>query len=121
AGDIARAGSRIGERLVLLVEALGGSRGPARREAEARVGVALQRGEVIEQRGALAALGLVEFGDRPGLIAAGVDDRAGLLGGGQAGVGAGVETDLVAAGAIVHGLEHCVDNPGTLRYQKEAL
>ena len=50
----ARVGARIGERLVLLVAALRrGERAP-RGEAEARVGLALQRRQVVEQRRAFS-------------------------------------------------------------------
>ena len=56
AGQEARVRARVGERLVLLVEPLGGGERAAGGEAEARVGVALQRGQVVEERRALGLL-----------------------------------------------------------------
>ena len=56
AGEPARARSRIGDRLLVLVERLRGLQRAARGEAEAAVRVALQRGEVVEQRRALGLL-----------------------------------------------------------------
>jgi hypothetical protein len=57
----ARIGSRIGERLVLLVERLGDGQRVLGAEAEAAVGLALEGGEVKEERrelrGGLALLG----------------------------------------------------------------
>ena len=46
----ARVGARVGQRLVLLVEPLGGPERAPRGEAEAGVGVALERGQVVEHR-----------------------------------------------------------------------
>ena len=80
ARQVARAGARIRERLVLLVEALRGAERAPRGEAEAAVRVALQRGEVVEQRRALSARRLLELGDDAGGVAHGRDDRRGLLG-----------------------------------------
>ena len=91
-GDVARVRARIGQRLVLLVQALGGGQRAARREPEAAVGVALQRGQVVEQRRALLALALVELGDLAGLAVAGGDDRGRLLGGLDPRVGARVDS-----------------------------
>src|SRR4029453_17484308 len=100
AGQVARAGARIGQRLVLLVAALGGGEGAPCAEAEAGVGVALQRREVVEERRALLALGLLELGDLAAGAADGLDDRPGLLGALQPRLGAGVEAALAgAAGA----------------------
>ena len=48
---------------MLLVEPLGGGERAPRREAEERVGVALERGEVVEELRALALLLLLELGD----------------------------------------------------------
>jgi hypothetical protein len=62
-----RARPGVRERLVLLVQALGRPERAPRREAEPGVRVALQRGEVVEQRHLLGALGLVELGDRAAL------------------------------------------------------
>ena len=52
-GDIARIRARIGQQLVLLVELLRGGQRLFRREAKLRVGLALQRRQVVEQRRAL--------------------------------------------------------------------
>ena len=60
----ARARARIREQLVLLVEPLRRRQRPPRREPEARVGLALQRRQVVQQRRLLAALGLLELRDR---------------------------------------------------------
>ena len=65
----ARARPRIGEHLVLLVAALGGGERAAGGEAEAAVGLALQRREVVEQRRLLGALLALELGDLAGLAA----------------------------------------------------
>ena len=56
AGQVARVRARIRQRLVLLVEPLRGAQRAPRGEPEAAVGVALQRGEVVQQRRALLAL-----------------------------------------------------------------
>ncbi len=56
AGQIARAGPGVGQRGVLLIQPLGRTQRPAGREAEAAVGLALQRGQVVEQRRPLLAL-----------------------------------------------------------------
>ena len=66
AGQEARVGARVGERLVLLVEALRGRQRAARREAEQRVGVALERGQVVEELRLLALLLLLELRDLAG-------------------------------------------------------
>src|SRR5205085_812938 len=96
----------------LLVEALGrGERAP-RREAVARVGVALERGQVVEERRALLLRRRLELGDLAGLAADGGDDRVGLRGGGQARLRAGVVAALVAAPALARlRLERRVDEP----------
>ena len=72
----ARIGAGIGQHLVLLVERLGERERRARREAEATVGLALQAGQVVEQRrdlrrglrllGDLARLAVARRGDRLG-------------------------------------------------------
>ena len=80
AGQEAGARARIGERLVLLVEPLGGGERAPGREAEARVGLALERGEVVQERRALLLGRLLQLGDRAGLAAHGRDDRLGLRG-----------------------------------------
>src|SRR6185295_6420257 len=88
ARQVARARPRIREDLVLLVAALGGGQRAPRGEAEAAVGLALQRREVVEQRRALLALLALELRDRAGLPPDGVDDRVGLGGARQARLGA---------------------------------
>src|SRR5690242_38311 len=50
AGKPAGARPRVRDRLLVLVERLRGLQGAARGEAEAAVRVALQRGEVVEER-----------------------------------------------------------------------
>src|SRR4051794_2157257 len=109
ARQVARAGARIGQGLVLLVAALRGAQRAARAEAVARVGLALQRREVVQERRALLALGLVELGDLAAHAAHGGDDGVRLVGALQARLGAGVEAALVAARAL--GLEGGVDQP----------
>src|SRR5439155_25546452 len=56
AGEPARARARIGDRLLVLVQRLRGLERAPGGEAEAAVGVALQRGEVVEERRALGLL-----------------------------------------------------------------
>ena len=81
AGQEAGVGARVGERLVLLVEPLrGGQRAPGG-EAEAVVRLALERREVVEERGALLLRRLLELGDLALAAAHGRDDRLGLGGG----------------------------------------
>src|SRR5207253_9714032 len=75
----ARAGARIGDRLVLLVEALRGPQRPPRGKPEEGVRVALQRGEVVEELRPLALLLLLEARDLAGLVAALLDDSRGEL------------------------------------------
>ena len=79
AGHEARVGARVGERLVLLVELLGGGQRAAGGEAVQRVGVALERGEVVEQLRALGLLLGLELGDRAGLALGLLDDLRGLV------------------------------------------
>ena len=83
---------------MLLVEPLGGGERAPGGEAEARVRLALQRGEVVEERRALLLRRLLELRDRARLAADGGDDRLGLGGGLQARLRAGVEAALVARG-----------------------
>ena len=106
AGQEARVGARVGERLVLLVQLLGGGQRAARREPEQRVGVALERGEVVEELGLLGLLLLLELGDRALLALAVLDDRGRLVLGDPlaAHVAAGVE-------ALAGGGELALDQP----------
>ena len=69
ARQVARARARVRERLVLLVAALRRGERAARREAEAVVGLALQRGQVVEQRRALLACVFSSFVISPALAA----------------------------------------------------
>ena len=111
AGQVARVRARVRQRLVLLVEPLGRGERPSRGEAEAGVGVALQRGEVVEQLRALLALGLLELRDLAGLAVAVADDGLRLGGGLDPRVRAGVVAALVAARAVLGGVELGVDDP----------
>jgi hypothetical protein len=63
---------------VALVQRLRGRQGAARREAEQRVRVALERRQVVEEVRLLALLLLLELGDRAGLVARFGDDLLGL-------------------------------------------
>ena len=96
-GDVPRVGARVGEGLVLLVEPLGGAKRATRREPEAGRCLALQRGQVVEQRRAVLALGLVELGDGTDLALAGGDDRARLGLGRDPRIRAGVKTAVVGS------------------------
>ena len=104
---------------MLLVAALrGGERAPGG-EAEAAVGLALQRREVVEQRRALGALLALELRDDAGLAAHGGDDRVGLRGALQARLRA------VVVAALVHALtrrgEERVDEPVRLGHERADL
>ena len=68
-GQRARVGTRVGQHLVLLVQRLGELQGHAGGEAEAAVGLALQAGEVEEQRRQLRG-GLGLLGDHARLARA---------------------------------------------------
>ncbi len=90
-GQRARVRARVGEDLVLLVQRLGERERGSRREAEAAVGLALQRGEVVEHRGdagrrfrflgdlARLAGALRDERDRPGLFPEALGARVGIL------------------------------------------
>ena len=118
AREEARAGARVRQRLVLLVAALRGAERAPRGEPEAGVGLALQRREVVEQRRALALLGLVELGDLARLAADGGDDRLGLLRGADPGA-LEVVAALVLARAL--GREPRVDQPVRLGHERADL
>ena len=77
--QVARVGAGVGERLVLLVQSLRGCQRAFGGEAEAVVGLALQRRQVVEHRRFLALLFLLELGDRPWPALARRDDRPRLL------------------------------------------
>ena len=74
ARQVARARARIGDRLPLLVELLRRAERPARREAEERVRVPLEGGEVVEELGLLALLLLLQLRDLAVAAGAGLDD-----------------------------------------------
>ena len=78
AGQEARVGTRVGERLVLLVEALGRAERAFRGEAVERVRVALERREVVEELRQLALLFLLQLRDLARALLAVLDDRGGL-------------------------------------------
>jgi len=126
AGEKARAGSRIGQRLVLLIQALGRGQGAPGREAKASVGVALQRGQVIEQGRALALLLLVELDDLARLVATRLHDRQRLCLGGDTGLGPRVITAVVLALGVGRlalqrtGGEGTADSPANRRVGDEA-
>ena len=122
AGQEARVGARVGERLVLLVEPLRGRERAPGGEAEARVGLALERREVVEERRALLLGRLLELGDRAVLAAHGGDDRLRLGGRLQARLGAGVVAAGVApAGRSAGRLEERVDEPVGLGLERADL
>ncbi len=107
-GQVARVGARVGQQLVLLVERLRQRERGLGRVAEARVGLALQRGQVVEQRAGLrAGLGLLDHGGR--LAAAGLGDglRAGLVPetvGARVGVVAALERRVEPLALVAAGL-----------------
>ena len=96
---------------MLFVESLGRREGAPSGEAEARVRVALERGEVIEHRRLVDVLALLELRDRPGLVATRLHDREGLGLGCDARLRARVEATLVAAVAVRGRFEGGVDQP----------
>ena len=72
--QVARVCPWVRERLVLLVAALRSAERPLCREAEARVGVALERSEVVKHRRLFGLLRLVELCDLAALALDGCDD-----------------------------------------------
>ena len=79
AGEVAGARARIRDRLLALVERLRGLQRAARGEAEAAVGVALERGQVVEERRALVLLLPLDRGDGAVLALHLLGDRGRLL------------------------------------------
>ena len=77
-GQGTRIGTRVGQHLVLFIECLGQGQRGLGREAEAAVGLALQRGQV-EKGGRDLGRGLGFLGDAAGLALAGCHDGLGLL------------------------------------------
>ena len=111
AGEEARRGPRIRDRLLALVERLGRLQRPPRREAEAAVRVALEGREVVEERRALGLLLALDRLDLAVLAGDPCDDvvRApGLL-----------DPGLVALEpqAVIRWLERCANEPVRLRYE----
>ena len=106
--QVARVGSRISQRLVLLIQTLCRGKCAPRREAVARIGLALQRREVVQHRRTLALLLLVELGDRPLPALTGRDDRKRLLLGGQARLRTGMKASCVDARTFSSTLAGCV-------------
>ena len=96
----ARAGARIRQRLVVLVQALRRRQRAPRREPVARVGLALQRGQVVQERRTLLLGRRLELGDLARPVADRVDDRRRLLGGLQPRLRAGVVAAVVAPPAL---------------------
>ncbi len=76
-GQGARVGTRVGQGLVALVQALRNRQGGLGAVAELAVGLALQRCQVEQQRAGLGR-GLALFGHRGGFAAHGVGNRLGL-------------------------------------------
>ena len=113
AGQEARVRTRVGERLVVLVQPLRGRQRPARREAVQAVRVPLEAREVVEQLRLLALLRLLELRDLAGLARDGVDDRLRL------GLVRQPLPAEVAAGvaALARGLEARLDEPVRLRHE----
>ncbi len=80
AGKKLGSGTRVGEQRPgarTLVQPLCGLQGARRRDAVAAVGVALQRGQVVQQRGTGLALGALDRLDGGGLARSGRGDRVG--------------------------------------------
>ena len=107
AGQKARVGARIGQRLVLFVESLRRAQRAARGESIERVGVALETREVVEQLRTLALLLLLQLGDLARLPRARVDDRLGVLCGRQP-LSAQIPAAVLAR---ARGLEARLDQP----------
>src|SRR5215207_2359724 len=64
-GEVAAGGARVGDQLSLLVERLGGTQGTFGRETVAGVGVALELGQIVEERRLLSCRLLLRFADGP--------------------------------------------------------
>jgi hypothetical protein len=64
AGEVARGRPRVGDCLLVLVQGLRRGQGAARGEAEAPVGISLQRGQVVEERSPLALFLALHLCDR---------------------------------------------------------
>ena len=62
-GKVAGIGARIGQHLVVLVETLSQLKGPFGAEAEATIGLSLERGQIVEQRRGLGGRLLGLFDD----------------------------------------------------------
>ena len=108
AREVAARGTRIGEH-GLLVTALGGRERAARGEAVPGGGLALQGGEVVEQRRLRALRALRERGDVALAVLDARDDRVGVLAGEDVRLGAAHVA--AAVGGLVGRLEGRVDQP----------
>src|ERR687894_2493517 len=64
-GEVAAGRARVGDQLSLLVERLGGTQGAFGRETIAGVGVALELGQIVEQRRLFSCRLLLRFADGP--------------------------------------------------------
>src|SRR6185436_15644599 len=95
---------------------LGRSQRPRRREPEATVGIALEAGQVVEERRRLALLAPLDRGDdaRPSLDL--LDDLVGSLGVGQAGRLAGEPATGVLA--TRRRIERRLDQPVVLGHER---
>ena len=78
-GEVAAGGARVGDELSLLVERLGGPQRALGREAVAGVGVALELGQVIEERRLLGRRLLLRLADGPRPAAHLLRDTVGSL------------------------------------------
>jgi hypothetical protein len=92
-GQVAAVGPRVGQGLVLFVQRLGDAQRVLGTEAEAAVGLTLQRGEVVEHRTGFG-LGLAFLFDRAVLAQALIAQ----------GIGPGLVPDALGAGVFVVGL-----------------
>ena len=112
AGEPARARARVRDRLLALVERLRGLERPPRREPEAAVRVALERGEVVEERRTLGLLLALDRLDDAVLARDLRRDRVGPL--------AVLQPNLVALEPepLVARVEARVDEPVRLRHER---
>jgi hypothetical protein len=109
-GQVAAVGTRIGQDLVLFVERLGQPQGVLGTETEAAVGLALQRGEVVEHRAGLG-LGLALFFHRAVLAEAGLADR----------IGPGLVPEALGPGVLILGLFEFLIEPAPAVAAGDAL
>ena len=120
AGEPAGARARIRDRLLALVQGLGGRERAARGEAEPPVRVALERGQVVEERRPLRLLLALDVLDGAGLAGDLRDDLLGALGLLEPGLLTRrrvlvVRPDRVEPETLVARVEARVDEPVRLR------